>query len=85
MNVTITPPSVTVTVSPPALGKGFGNPVARDLVERDPYVGDYTITPAEEQVVLTTDGKRMTDNITVDPIPENYCRWSWDGSKLTVY
>lgn len=85
MTISIRPPAISVTVGAAAVRAGFGAPVARDLVERDPYTGDYTITPGEEQTVLATDGLRMTDDITVEAIPANWCNWSWDGSVLTVY
>ena len=64
------PQKVTASVNPQTMGIGFGNPVARDYVEREPYTGDYTVTPqAHEDVVLETNGKRMTDDVTVFRVP----------------
>jgi hypothetical protein len=37
-----------------------------------PYSGDYTVTPTEETQTLETNGKRMRDNVTVEPIPNEY-------------
>ena len=84
MNVKITPQAVSVSVAVPNISTSTGIPVARDLVERDPYTGDYSVTPSAEAQVLQTDGLRMTDNITVNPIPNNYGLITWDGSTITV-
>lgn len=84
MNVIITPQAVSVGISAPAMQTGFGNPVAREYVERDPYEGDYTVIPAATAKVLETNGLRMTDNITVAAIPNNYGLITWNGSTLTV-
>ena len=84
LTATFQPQAVKVTVNPATMGIGFGNPVARDYVERDPYTGEYTVTPTDEAVVLNTNGLRMTDNITVNPIPSNYGLITWNGSTLTV-
>ena len=73
-----------VSVQPPSMATGFGNPIARDYVERDPYTGDYTITPSAEEQVLETRNLRMTDNITINPIPNNYGLITWNGSTITV-
>lgn len=73
-----------VKIVPSALGIAFGDPVARDFVERDPYEGEYAVTPSADAQILETDGKRMTGNITVNPIPRNYGLITWNGSFLTV-
>lgn len=48
------------------------------------YAGPYNLTPGTEVQTLETNGKRMTDNITVDAIPNNYGLITWNGSVLTV-
>ena len=84
LTATFNPQSVSVSVNPSTMGVSLGNPVARDYVERDPYEGEYTITPSAEAQTLATRNLRMTDNITVNPIPQNYGRITWNGSYLTV-
>ena len=37
-----------------------------------PYEGEYEVTPTEDTQTLETNGKRMTDNVTVKPIPSSY-------------
>lgn len=49
------------------------------------YQGPTEVTPAEQRQVLGTSGKTLGANITVNPIPSNYGRIAWDGTKLTVY
>lgn len=78
------PQNVTVSVNPQTVNLGFGNPVARDYVEREPYTGPYSVTPSPEAQTLNTNGLRMTDNITIEPIPSNYGLITWNGSTLTV-
>jgi len=65
-------PRAEVTFSAPSLGLSTGIPVARDLVDRPAYEGPYSVTPTEEAQTLETDGKRMTDNVTVGAIPSDY-------------
>ena len=84
LTATFLPQTVTVSVAAPSVGIAFESPIARDYVERDPYEGDYSLTPGAEAVVLNTNGLRMTDNITVNPIPNNYGLITWNGSVITV-
>ena len=62
----------------------FGTPVARDYVDAPAYAGPYTVTPTQGTQTLSTTGKRMTSNVTINPIPSNYGKITWDGSVLTV-
>ena len=50
-----------------------------------PYPGPYTVTPSEETQILETTGLKMNDNVTVEAIPSNYGRITWNGSVLTVF
>ena len=84
VNVTINPQHVSVSVPSPGGGIAIGTPTARDYVERDPYTGDYAVTPSGETQTLNTNGLRMTDNVTVNPIPSNYGLITWNGAVLTV-
>lgn len=78
------PQAVNINVNPQTVALGFGTPVTRDYVEREPYTGDYSITPSAEAQTLRTNGLRMTDNITIEPIPSNYGLITWNGITLTV-
>ena len=73
-----------MSVQNPSIDVSTGTLIARDYVERDPYTGDYVITPTAETQVLETRNLRMTDNVTVNPIPSNYGLITWNGAVLTV-
>ena len=49
------------------------------------YTGPTAITPSEEEQVLDTTMRTVTQNIVIAKIPENYGRLIWNGNKLTVY
>lgn len=48
------------------------------------YHGAYEVTPSQQTQVLETAGLKMTDNVTVNPIPSNYGLITWNGAVLTV-
>lgn len=48
------------------------------------FDGAYEYTPTREAQVVLIEGKKATDNITINPIPSNYGLITWDGSVLTV-
>lgn len=52
--------------------------------ERPAYEGDYAVTPSSSEQVLHTNGLRMTGDITVAPIPQNYGLVTWNGAFLTI-
>ena len=84
MNVNIQPQTAQISIDAGTMGISVGNPITRELVERDPYTGDYTITPSAEAQILETRNLRMTDNLTIEPIPNNYGLITWNGSVITV-
>ena len=48
------------------------------------YSGPYTVTPSQSTQVLSTQNKKTTSNITINPIPSNYGLITWNGSYLKV-
>lgn len=78
------PAKVDVNLSTNPLRTSTGTPVAREYVERPAYEGATEITPSETEQILQTKNFRMTDNITINPIPSNYGLITWDGSTITV-
>lgn len=65
-------PRVEVGFTAPSLGVSTGTPVARDYVEHPAYDGPYSVTPSESTQTLSTNGKRMTDDVAVGAIPDDY-------------
>ena len=84
LDVTIESPVVDVSVRSPRGEIVLGSPVLREHVDTDPYTGSYTVTPTQETQTLYTDDLRMTDNVTINPIPSNYGLITWNGAVLTV-
>ena len=84
LTLTYKPQKLGLSISAPTLGLSTGTPVAREVVERDPYEGSYYITPTAEEQVIPTNNLRMTDDLTIAAIPNNYGLITWDGSTLTV-
>lgn len=77
-------PKLNVTFKAPSFQTTTGVPVARDYVERPAYEGATEVTPSAETQTLLTENLRMTENITINPIPSNYGLITWDGSTITV-
>ena len=50
----------------------------------DAYSGSYIITPGDSAVVMETAGLLMAQNVTINPVPSNYGKITWNGSTLTV-
>lgn len=49
------------------------------------FSGPYEVTPTEETQTLLTNGKRLTENVIVAPIPPQYGRVTYDNTRtLTV-
>jgi hypothetical protein len=54
------------------------------LVEGETYTGEVQFTPSQETQVIQTNNKVLLSNITINPIPSNYGKISYNGSTLTV-
>lgn len=72
MNVKIQPQSISVSAQQAELAVTTGEQIARDVEPIDPYTGSYTVTPSETAQVLETDGLKMTDDVTVEAVSDNY-------------
>ena len=78
------PQAVSVSVNADTLGVALGVPVVKEYVDVQTYTGEYEITPSAETQTLNTAGLRLTRNVTVNPIPQNYGLITWNGAFLTV-
>ena len=77
-------PTLSLSYNAPQLNIAYTKPIAREYVERDPYTGSYEVTPSAETQTLLTEDLRMTDNVVINPIPNNYGLITWNGSVITV-
>lgn len=64
-----------------ALAGSFTVPIT---IETPPYMGEYNFTPTQEAQTVEISGLRATQNITINPIPQNYGLITWNGATLTV-
>lgn len=53
-------------------------------VDGTPYTGQTAVIPSDTRQVLPTSGTLLTQDITIEPIPQNYGLITWNGSTLTV-
>lgn len=60
----------------------FGNVIK--VADFNIYDGEYTITPTDEVQIINTKEKLLTEDVVVQPIPQNYGRISYNGYSLTV-
>ena len=54
------------------------------MVSADVYDGQYEFTPTQQTQTVATFDKLLTQNITINPIPSDYGKITWNGSILTV-
>ena len=48
------------------------------------YTGTYTVTPSQQTQTLNTAGRTLAENITINPIPQNYGLITYNGGIITV-
>lgn len=70
MKVSLQPQPLRFQAMPSELRIIPGVPGERE--ETAPYEGEYTVTPSETETVLETQGKKMSDDVTVNAIPSDY-------------
>lgn len=63
-------------------------PVQADMARIDypyqPYIGPTVFTPSDTAQTVQAAGCLVTENITINPIPSNYGKITWNGQTLTV-
>lgn len=84
LKASFTPQTLTVSFNNTQANISTSSQITRDFVDRDPYTGAYEVTPSQETQTLETKNKRMTGNVTINPIPNNYGLITWNGSIITV-
>ncbi len=84
MKVTIQPQKVKISINQKNMGIGINNQIAREIVDSDPYEGEYIVTPTNEEQILLTKNLRMLENVVINKIPENYGLITWNGSFLMI-
>ena len=76
--------SQTLTGELSATGKIDGLLTIPNAILPPSYEGEYSVTPSTEEQTLNTDHLYMMDNITINPIPNNYGLITYNGTTITV-
>ena len=84
MNITVNPAKLVISADPETAQISTGSQIVKEYIECPVYEGPTEVTPSAETQTLETNGLRMTDNITINPIPNNYGLITWNGSTITV-
>lgn len=66
------------------IGTATDSQIVINRIEADEYIGPYEVTPSATEQVLEIRNKKATQNIIVNPIPNNYGLVTWDGVMLTI-
>ena len=64
-----------------ALNGSLGIPT---VISSETYTGPYVYTPTQYTQTIDISRKTATQNITINPIPTDYGKITWDGAVLTV-
>ena len=87
-NITFPKPSKAFTVEfstePQEFDVQFSKTIVVEKTINDKYEGPYTVTPTRETQILETNGLLMRDNVTINPIPQNYGLVEYNGSRLRI-
>ena len=76
--------STAVSVRENAFTFRVGMEAQINVSELPAYAGPYTVTPGAQAQTLSTQGRRMTSDVTVAAIPSCYGLITWNGAYLTV-
>lgn len=84
MTVAATVTEIPVGVAADQVSLAVGIGASFSMVNAQAYEGPYEFTPSQETQTAQTNGYLMEDDITINPIPNNYGLITWNGSVLTV-
>ena len=84
MTVSVDSVEIGMTVGASAVDIPISTNIAINVQLVPDYTGEYIVTPSQETQILAATGMRMTNDVTIDPIPSNYGLITWNGSIITV-
>lgn len=73
---------MAVSAGDPLIGMEIATAV--EIVQPNPYTGQYRVTPGAEAITLPTADRYLAEDVVIDPVPQNYGLITWNGSTLTV-
>ena len=87
MNVPVTVAVSAVSIPASVSESSVSVPASPSLVVEIggvPYSGSYDFTPTDEVQTIACEDRLMMQDITIQPIPSNYGKVSWDGAAITI-
>ena len=84
MNVAVSQVTLPVGVSSNAVSLPVSLGASYQMRQGDIYDGGYEFTPTQETQTVHTRNKTLLENITINPIPNNYGLITYNGSFITV-
>ena len=84
MQVSVSQVNLPVGIASNAVGLSVGLGAAYQMRQGEIYEGAYEFTPTQETQTVYTQDKTLLENITINPIPNNYGLITWNGSVITV-
>ena len=84
VTVNIEIPSRAIGVKVSGNAKDISTKVDKGLCPHTPYEGGYVFTPTSETQTVPTMDKVLLDNITINPIPNNYGLITYNGAFIRV-
>lgn len=73
--------TISVTSSEQTAGVYISSPIVPLSI---PYTGEYEFTPSETEQIIRVSGTTPSQNIKINPIPNNYGLITWNGAYLFI-
>ena len=84
MRVSVSQVNLPVSVAVSNVGIPIGVAASYQMIEGEYYDGPYVFTPGATMQTVPTADKVLLEDITINPIPNNYGLITWNGSVITV-
>ena len=55
------------------------------IISPPTYEGEYEFTPTENTQTISINGELASQDIIINPIPDDYARMRWSGNIVTFY
>ena len=72
---------VKVTVAEQSAKVSISSPIVPLSI---PYTGSYEFTPSATEQIISVGGKTPSQDIRINPIPNNYGLITWNGAYLHI-
>lgn len=84
MQVAVAHVGIQVDVATTKVGLPVGIGASYQMRQGEIYSGSYVFTPTQATQTVPTADKLLLDNITINPIPNNYGLITYNGAYITI-